>query len=226
VRTQLAQNVGNLIHDIAKDLPAATEPELAAELARRWPELGLPPGWVTDQQWTRAQDMVVRLAAYYLRARADGRSLVDVERPVSVAVGRAVVSGRVDRLERTADGEQYIVDLKTGRTQVSDDDVAVNPQLAVYQLAVQAGGFEGGEPVSAGGELVMLGVDRKQLPLKRQPPLPADEGGQPSWARELLDRVADGMADASYVAAQGPHCRSCPVRTSCPVQPEGRGVTT
>ena len=115
--------------------------------------------------------MVGRLAEYYRRAEAEGRQLTDVERQVSVQIGRAVVSGRVDRLERTADGAQYIVDLKTGRTPVSDEEVAANPQLGVYQLAIQAGGFEGGQPVSAGGELVMLGVPRAKLPERRQAPL-------------------------------------------------------
>ena len=49
--------------------------------------------------------------------------------------------------------------------------------------------------------------------------------GEPSWARALLDEVTEGMAGGEFVAQQGPHCRSCPVRTSCPTQPEGRAVT-
>jgi RecB family exonuclease len=180
--------------------------------------------------------MTRRLASYYARMVDEGRELVAVEKAVSVTIGRAVVSGQVDRLERTPDGGSYIVDLKTGRTQVSDEDVAANPQLGIYQLAVQAGGFapdarapDGGAAQRAeGGELVMIGVPRVNLPLKRQPPLPdpdAEPDGEPSWARALLDRVSDGMARAEYVAQQGPHCRNCPVRTSCPVQPEGRVVT-
>ena len=64
---------------------------------------------------------MVKLAAYYRRTAAEGRQLVGVERDVTVRIGRAVVTGRVDRLERTADGAQYIVDLKTGRTPVPDE---------------------------------------------------------------------------------------------------------
>jgi adenine-specific DNA glycosylase len=48
----------------------------------------------------------------------------------------------------------------------------------------------------------------------------------PGWAGALLGRVADGMAGATFVAHQGPHCRRCPVRSSCPTQPEGRAVTS
>ena len=55
-----------------------------------------------------------------------------------------------------------------------------------------------------------------------QPPLPP--GGEPGGRAgpELLDEVADGMAGADVRGPAGPHCRNCPVRTSCPVQPEGR----
>jgi RecB family exonuclease len=214
------------VHEIAHDLPAAGADELAAELTRRWPRLGLPAGWVTDQQRTRALEMTARLASYYRRMADQGRELVDVERSVRVTIGRAVVTGQVDRLERTAEGGWYIVDLKTGRTQVSDEDVAVNPQLGIYQLAAQAGGFGADDTRADGGELVMIGVPRVNLPVKRQPPLPApDDAPEGSWARDLLDRAAEGMSGAAYTAQQGPHCRSCPVRTSCPVQPEGRPVT-
>lgn len=226
VTTQLAQSIGNLIHQIARDLPAADEPVLRAALAERWDTLGLPPGWVTDVQRERAEVMVAKLAAYYQRSAAEGREVLAVEERVRVQIGRAVVAGQVDRLERTADGELYIVDLKTGRTQVPDADVVEHRQLGIYQLAVQAGGFDADTTASAGGELVLLGVPVKTLPTKVQPPLPpagAEVGA--SWARQVLDEAAEGMGAATFVAQQGSHCRNCPVRTSCPTQPEGRGVT-
>ena len=33
--------------------------------------------------------------------------------------------------------------------------------------------------------------------------------------------TAEGMGAATFVAAQGKACETCPVRSSCPVQPEG-----
>jgi RecB family exonuclease len=218
-----AQNVGVLVHDLASECPDADPETLARELDRRWPRLGLPDSWLTDVQRRRAEDMVAKLAAYIAGTRAQGRSLVGVEVDVAVRIGRAVIGGRVDRLDRLPDGSLRVVDLKTGKYAVSVADGEVNPQLGVYQLAVQEGAFAEEQPVSAGAELVFVGTSTKSASVRDQPPLPA---GGTSWARDLLDVVADGMAGSTFEAREGPHCRKCPARASCPVQPEGRRVTS
>jgi superfamily I DNA/RNA helicase/RecB family exonuclease len=217
-----AQNVGVLVHDLASDLPDADEATLRAELDRRWPRLGLTPSWLTDLQRRRAEDMVTKLAAYYAAGRQQGRTLVGAELDVAVEIGRAVIAGRVDRLDRMPDGALRVADLKTGKYAVSIADGEANPQLAVYQLAVQHEAFAGEEPVSAGAELVFIGTPTKSASVREQPPVPADGD---SWASELLARVTDGMAGAEFTAQEGPHCRKCPARASCPIQPEGRRVT-
>lgn len=221
VPANFAQNVGVLVHDIASTYPDADEATLTAELRRRWPELGLPPSWLTDVQRERADRMVAKLAAYYATARQAGRALVGAEQDVQVEIGRAVVSGRVDRLERLPDGSLLVADLKTGKYAVSVADGEQNPQLGIYQLAVQEGAFGGETAVSGGAELVYLGTPTQKAAVRLQPALPTGA----SWARELLVEVADGMAGAVFEAREGPHCRKCPARVSCPVQPEGRRVT-
>jgi RecB family exonuclease len=217
-----AQHVGVLVHDLASDLPEADEATLGRELDRRWPRLGLAPSWLTDVQRGRAEQMVAKLAAYYATTRAEGRTLVGAEVEVQVAIGRAIIAGRVDRLDRMPDGSLRVADLKTGKYAATVVDGEVNPQLGVYQLAVQQGAFTGEEPVSAGAELVYVGTPTKAPAVRDQTALPADG---PSWARELLEQVTDGMAGAVFEAKEGPHCRTCPARASCPIQPEGRRVT-
>jgi hypothetical protein len=54
--------------------------------------------------------------------------------------------------------------------------------------------------------------------VQAQDPLGSDD----SWAHELVRRCADGMAGAAFDAVENDLCRVCPVRTSCPVQREGR----
>jgi RecB family exonuclease len=141
---------------------------------------------------------------------------------VRVDVGRATITGRVDRLERPADGTLRVVDYKTGSGKPRADEVATHPQLGTYQLAVESGAFSGEGVVSAGAALLHLGkaAGTKPVPLTQaQPPL--TEHDDPQWAAGLVAATADGMGGAAFAATPGTWCTFCPVRTSCPAQPEG-----
>ena len=218
-----AQGVGNLVHQVVADRPDADVHELVARLDDLWPTLGLPSGWVGERSREGAHRMLHRYAEY---VRGTSRELVAVEVPVSVAVARAVVRGRLDRLERDEHGRLVVVDLKTGRRPPSDADVLTNPQLGVYQVAVSqpgavaedvAGSQSGAS--SGGAVLVQLGSERVRLKVQEQPAL-----GESTWAADLLSEAADGMAGADFGATQHDLCRVCPVRTSCPLQASGRQV--
>ena len=52
------------------------------------------------------------------------------------------------------------------------------------------------------------------------------DGDDPGWARELVLDVAEGMAGSAFAAVTNKYCARCPVRTSCPVQDDGRAVTS
>lgn len=47
--------------------------------------------------------------------------------------------GRIDRVERDAAGRLVVIDVKTAKTPAGKDDAQQHAQLAVYQLAVEAG---------------------------------------------------------------------------------------
>lgn len=168
--TDFARSLGTLIHGIAQDIPDGAGHEYLAELDRRWPSLGLPESWETDQDYQRAKDMLGKLAQYVIDARQQGRTLVGVEENFTVdlgelpadtpmddagasvpstgasaaggAEGRIVrLRGQVDRLEADADGRLVVVDIKTGRSKPTKAQVEEHPQLGAYQVAVHAGGF-------------------------------------------------------------------------------------
>ena len=142
---------------------------------------------------------------------------VGTEVEVEQRLGDAVVHGRVDRLEHV-DGGVRVVDLKTGR-EVSLAEGATNPQLAVYQLALNERAHRGGDPVggAVGARLVYLRPERRSAGLRPQDSLP-DGGG---WARETLEAAVDVMRGGSFEAVVNATCQFCPVRTSCPVSDEG-----
>ncbi len=214
--------VGTLVHDLADAHPDASADHLIDELDRRWPELGLQPGWVSDQLQARAQAMLERLVNY--RRRLQGE-VVAREEPFALPVGDAVLTGRVDQLERDSQGRLVAVDLKTGRSAPTSEAARRHPQLGAYQLAVEAGAFDRLAPGagSGGARLVQLGNERK-TGVKVQDQGPVADDADPQWAHDLVGRVAAGMAGREFAAVVNPGCRHCPVRSSCPAQGEGRQV--
>lgn len=218
------QNLGTLLHAIAQEHPRGTEAELSAALDRRWAELGLGTGWPALATRRKADAMVHRLAVYLRNA---GDPLL-VEGAFAVDTDRASLRGSVDRIELVEDGADgpvvRVVDLKTGASPPSVSKAAENPQLGAYQLAVDAGAFDGlpDGTTSGGAQLVFLGTGVSAVTRSQEALGPEVDG--PSWARTLVDQVADKMAASTFEATANDLCDRCPVRRSCPVRGEGGQV--
>ena len=224
------QTLGTLVHSIAQQHPTGTREELMAALDARWGELGLGAGWPAASTRRRAEAMVSRLAEY---VRTAGPPVL-VEAPFVVLTERAQVRGTADRVELVAGADVggapgsvrvRVVDLKTGANPPTAADAEVNPQLGAYQLAVTEAAFDGlpDGATSAEARLVFLGAGATGPLVRRQPGLVADEDGS-SWARAMVDEVAEAMAASSFAATGGTGCDRCPVRRSCPLRPEGGQV--
>jgi superfamily I DNA/RNA helicase/RecB family exonuclease len=218
--------VGSLVHDLAEQAAKqdSSLDELVEELDRRWPSLDFGDGWISRREYDRVRAMVERLVRWL---EVNPRVYIAAEEDFDVQIGRAKIAGRVDRLETDDQGRPVVVDFKTGKSHVTEDDLAVHPQLATYQLAVENGAFDqltGGVRESGGATLVQLqahkgGAAREQLQL------PLAESADPEWAQTLLAETAEGMAAAEFSAQQNKWCGFCPARACCPVHPEGGQVT-
>jgi len=218
--------LGTLVHEaavLAKDA-GVTEEDLAAYVDRRWRTLDLGGPWFAARERVRVQEMLRRFMAWMAH---NPRRLAAVEQEFTVGVGRAVVTGRVDRLEVDDDGRLVVVDLKTGKSILKDGEVAGHAQLAAYQSAVQHGGFDQGT-TPGGAALVQLSksVSKTEHAAleQRQPPLA--EVDDPGWADELVRSTAERMAGAAFTATTNQYCLLCPVRSSCPAHPGGGQVTS
>ncbi|MDO5494456.1 MAG: PD-(D/E)XK nuclease family protein, partial [bacterium] len=212
----ISQSLGNLIHEIASKLPQGPRAALQEMLEEKFDSLGLPEGWVKETTRARAREMVERLATYM--EGVPGRVAPEVL--IRQQVGDAVISGFVDRLE-WVDGGVRVVDLKTGSTLPSRAEGEQNPQLASYQLAIQAGAGLGEERETStptGARLVFVSAGATEPTMRPQPGL--DDGG--GWARELLDLGVTIMRGTEFAAQVNPGCRTCQLRRSCPAQDAGR----
>lgn len=211
----ISSTLGSVMHALVADSGAA-ESALVAELESLWESVQFDSPWYAANELDRHRAM---LAAFIAWRSATRHELTEVGTEVAltgeVAPGVAV-RGRIDRLERDAQGRLVIVDVKTARSPATKDDAQHNAQLGLYQLAIAAGLLpEGAEP--GGGRLVYPGkptaageaAEREQTAL-------APESAE-QW-REVVQDAAAATAGPSFTARVNDGCTHCPIRAACPAQ--------
>jgi RecB family exonuclease len=99
----------------------------------------LKEAWISDgyrdaeQQATAKRVAASWLEAYLATVDPDDEP-IGLERTVAMRTEKLAVSGRIDRLD-DRDGEPVVVDYKTGRSALSEEDAAGSQALAIYALA-------------------------------------------------------------------------------------------
>jgi superfamily I DNA/RNA helicase/RecB family exonuclease len=218
------RHFGIVIHAAAAlAADGADDADITKRIDEAWHHLDFGSAWYSAKQRDQAERMVRKFLDWH---RANPRQLVAIEKDLRVSVGQVEITGRVDRLERDADGTAIVVDLKTGSSRPADEDLGRHPQLGVYQLAVLLGAFEEmGLTQPGGAELVQVGRAglSARARVQRQGSLAADP--EPGWALDLVETVATGMAGSVFTAKVNPGCRVCPVAACCPVHERGGQVS-
>ena len=260
LQTALEERIGSL------GVPARREDESEEEYRERVP-------WEAYALYERAKRMILRLSYYYRQHMGDagwqnlgveGSFAVRVPVPFDPAgeVGEldALLTGRVDRLEGTAPAEDgtrryAIVDLKTGKSKPTGSEMETHPQLAAYQIAVEAGAgeqleeryraeaaaLEAGEPLpdarpqeleytgytgrSAGAALVQLGASGVNDESKTRLQVQPALTEHDSWAAELVQHAAELIAGAQVQARHREGGYGCRLPEICPICTRGRQVT-
>ena len=247
-------------------VPARKDDETDEEYRERVP-------WESYALYERAKRMILRLSYYYRQHMGDagwqnlgveGSFAVRVPVPFDPAgeVGEldALLTGRVDRLEGTAPAEDgtrryAIVDLKTGKSKPTGSEMETHPQLAAYQIAVEAGAgeqleeryraeaaaLEADEPLpdarpqeleytgytgrSGGAALVQLGASGVNDESKTRLQVQPALTEHDSWAAELVQHAAELIAGSQVQARHREGGYGCRLPEICPICTRGRQVT-
>ena len=216
-----AQVLGTAIHVITaqlKEQPDLTLDQLEAKLKGAWSLIDMNKGWIKDYEYRRAAEMLGKFFKWNLENK---NTLVGVEERFEFTLGSAIVSGSIDRIELTAENKYYIVDLKTGATAISHENARENKQLQSYQLAVVNDGFKNklDHQEVSGAELIFVG----DFKAKEAKPRQQEKIDSKAVTDELI-QISAGMSDKIFTATINERCRSCAVKSSCPIQPQGRSV--
>jgi DNA helicase-2/ATP-dependent DNA helicase PcrA len=122
-----------------------------------------------------------------------------------VEIGGTKVIGRIDRMDRAADGTVNIVDYKTGKAQ-SQEDADESLQLSIYAMAAHE---KWGYRV---GALVFHNLEGNVPVFSRRAEFQLAE------ARDRVLAVARGIAEGNFEAKLDYHCNFCAFRGLCPAR--------
>ncbi|HEY3715768.1 MAG TPA: PD-(D/E)XK nuclease family protein [Jatrophihabitantaceae bacterium] len=146
---------------------------------------------------------------------------VGIERTVATTTDRLALSGRVDRID-DRDGELVIVDYKTGRRQLTDDDARGSLALALYALAARRTLRRDCRRVELhhlpSGDIVVH--DHTDASLQRQVTRAEATADDIVAATDTLE--AGAHPDDVFPPAPSPNCGWCDFRRHCP---EGQAVS-
>lgn len=245
-----AAPIGRLVHALADAVQRNEIPPepaaLQAWLDRAWPALQIAVPWYSTAQRVQIYAALDRLCRY-LRVQAAPE--VFSERMIQVVIqldqlaglldtgvqfsDAISMRGRLDRLERGADGSWNVIDFKTSKTKPTQAEVDAHLQLGLYQAAILSGALaaEGDPgltttgrttdvPVVSGASLVQLTFDTGATDAspKVQAQAAITEQVDPSW---LMDGIVDAVhtiRTEDISARPGKHCRSCSFTMMCPAR--------
>jgi RecB family exonuclease len=199
----LAAGIGTVVHAVMEEASTSDDGDLSVErlwggIERRWSELAFESPWLEEKERRRTRTLTEGVSEYLRDFERAGGELLGSEGEFELRVGRALVRGTIDRVERTPEGTVVIVDLKTGNRTPSAAEAAAHAQLGAYQLAMEHGAIAQAEGLPSGGAKLLFvakGVRGKRYREVVQERVDADGLER---LKERVAAAAEGMAAATF----------------------------
>ncbi|WP_445169247.1 ATP-dependent helicase [Mycolicibacterium sp. Dal123E01] len=217
-RRDLRSTLGSVVHALVAD-PATSAEQLFAKLETLWSALPFDSPWYADNELDRHRAMLAAFVAWRSATRHELTEVgteIDVDGVIATPGANlpgVKVRGRVDRLERDAEGRLVIVDVKTGKSPVTKDQAQRHAQLGLYQLAVAEGALADGER-PGGGRLVYVAKPNASGATEREQSALTPESTH-EW-RQTVQQAAGATAGPQFLARVNDGCTHCPMRAACP----------
>jgi putative RecB family exonuclease len=209
-------SVGVATHNVLRDFwdlaPAERTPAGVERLVRQsWIDVGFRNPDQSAQWRARTTKRVTE----YLRGVDRERQPLGVERTVSLHTATLSVTGRLDRLD-DRNGDLVVVDYKTGRALLTDDDARTSLPMALYAVAaarmfrrpctrVELHHLPTGE---------VLAHDHTEATLQRK--VAEAESIAVDLRRADADYAERGIESSLFAPQVSPICRWCDFRAHCP----------
>jgi superfamily I DNA/RNA helicase/RecB family exonuclease len=201
----LNQRFGILVHQVLERFHAGGERRSLEEM------LGLlEAGWrrggfgSSEQEHQLREKATTALTRYHERFQGEDAEPTYFERSFSFQIGRHLLRGRVDRVDRLPEGGWELIDYKTGPPK-TPTQLAHDVQLSLYAVAASAAW----QLEAARGAYYYV-LDDEKVPLEQ-------DSGDRDWIEEVATEVAEGILSQGFEPTPSfAACAVCDYRLVCP----------
>lgn len=215
--------LGSLIHGIIDDVHHGALPRdhgaLVVALGERWNSDVFPNRAIEHQRYLDAKAMLA------LWLRSEESDPIESEAAFAFEIGPDVIRGKIDAVFGMQNGRTRVIDYKTSRSPIGEEEAKTDLQLAAYYLAVKRAPEldRTGDPGYL--QLVYLGKTAFGKAIVRGF-VPAQIPGYEDWAEDQVRTLLAHVRAEDFAPSADADCRWCKFRVLCPMWPEGAEVTT
>ncbi|OGG08757.1 hypothetical protein A2154_00430 [Candidatus Gottesmanbacteria bacterium RBG_16_43_7] len=211
VTPKAALTFGNTIHRTLQDFYKLITSgrkldltELLAIYSRKWASVGY--GNIAYEEKMKNQGIDILTGFYY--KGFDPRIVpIDLEKIFKIKINPGLtLRGKIDRVDRLADGSLEVIDYKTGQPSKSkspDTDL----QLTIYALAAADPGMYNAEPKNIKLSFYYFDIQQKVTTTRTKADL--------DNATQKIADIADQIRQSTFLPTPGRHCDFCEFRLIC-----------